>query len=47
MKGLIDFYQRVEKKDDYDQDVYKKVFRHNSTPVDVARYPVDNGEDSD
>ena len=47
VKGLIDFYQRVEKKDDYDQDVYKKVFRHNSTPVDVARYPVDDGEDSD
>jgi len=47
VKGLIDFYQRVEKKDDYDQDAYKKVFRHNSTPVDVARFPVDDGEDSD
>ena len=47
VKGLIDFYQRVEKKDDYDQDAYEDVFRHNSTPVDVARFPVDDGEDSD
>jgi len=37
--GLIKFYQRVEKKDDYDEDDYKDVFKKNSTPVDVDRFP--------
>ena len=38
--GLIKFYQRVETKDDYDEETYKGVFKKKSTPVDVARFPV-------
>ena len=45
VKGLIDFYQRVEQKDDYDRETYKDIFRCKSTPVDVARFPVDDGDD--
>ena len=44
VKGLIDFYQRVAEKDDYDQETYEGVFLHKSTPVDVARFPVDGGD---
>ena len=44
VKGLIELYQRVEKKDDYDQETYEGVLQQESTPVDVARFPMDDGD---
>ena len=41
VQGLIRFYQRVQKKDDYDDETYEGVFKKKSTPVDVARFPVE------
>ena len=43
--GLIKFYQRVEKQDEYDAEAYEGVFERTSTPTDVARFPVE-GEES-
>jgi hypothetical protein len=43
--GLIDFYQRVEKQDDFDEETYEGVFNTKSTPVDLARFPAEDTEE--
>ena len=43
--GLVDFYQRVEKRDDFDEETYAGVFEIKSTPVDIARFPAEDPED--
>ena len=45
VKGLIEFYQHVERKDDYGHETYEDVFRPKSTPVDVARFPMDDSDE--